>query len=576
MTHDKVRSVCDVAIIGSGMTGTILAMILARNGASVVVTDKGRHPRFSLGESTVRDTAKFMHILADRFGVPEIDHTANYVGVKENISHKCGLKRHVGFAFHREGERQRPGETYQAVLPDAFEGPEVHYFREDIDMYLVDCATRYGAEVRQGVDISSIHFGEDDVTLATSAGDTIRARFVVDASGHGSVLAKELSLRERPCRLRTCSRSIFTHMRGVKPYEACSVPGVHEVVPRRWSEGTLHHCFDGGWIWVIPFNNVGDSTNPLVSVGLQLDGRNGAQSGIDVPAREFASMLSRFPSIAEQFADAEAVIPWMTTGTRMQYSSVRTVGHRWAMTANTMGFVDALYSRGIPMSMAALLPLADSLLSALADDNFSLERFELVEQFQQRTLDRVDELIDCSYSSFRNYELFNAWVRVWYAAINTNALYLAAVHSKYAMTRAPVDLLRAFLPEVGEWCAGLGRFKTFFAACVCAVHAADSGDTTPEQAADKIFALLANADFLAPSFKLHDRTTKHGGGYGLEQWLEVAVWGNYHAPPDVQTLFFPGDPEKNVDLVRARWNAYVTDPRYRDLQKYLDDTSVMK
>ena len=41
----------DVIIAGSGITGTCMGMILAKNGLKVLIIELGKHPRFALGES---------------------------------------------------------------------------------------------------------------------------------------------------------------------------------------------------------------------------------------------------------------------------------------------------------------------------------------------------------------------------------------------------------------------------------------------------------------------------------------------------------------------------------------------
>ena len=62
----------DVAIIGSGISGSMLAAILAKNGAKVVVLDAGTHPRFAVGESMVPESAVLLELMAARFGIPEL------------------------------------------------------------------------------------------------------------------------------------------------------------------------------------------------------------------------------------------------------------------------------------------------------------------------------------------------------------------------------------------------------------------------------------------------------------------------------------------------------------------------
>ena len=40
---------CQVAIVGSGFAGSLLARILATLGYDVVLLERGRHPRFAIG-----------------------------------------------------------------------------------------------------------------------------------------------------------------------------------------------------------------------------------------------------------------------------------------------------------------------------------------------------------------------------------------------------------------------------------------------------------------------------------------------------------------------------------------------
>jgi len=63
----------DVAIIGSGISGAVLGMILARHGTRVVVLEGGLHPRFAVGESTIPHTSMLNSLLAERYDVPELD-----------------------------------------------------------------------------------------------------------------------------------------------------------------------------------------------------------------------------------------------------------------------------------------------------------------------------------------------------------------------------------------------------------------------------------------------------------------------------------------------------------------------
>src|SRR5439155_17966771 len=162
--------------------------------------------------------------------------------------------------------------------------------------------------------------------------------YLVDGTGHKSVLAEHLGLRENPTRLKHHSRTLFTHMVDVPPFDE-----EHNPLPISYHKGTLHHCFERGWFWVIPFNNNPLSTNPLISVGLTIDPRRYPKPDMSAE-QEFNEFVNRYPSVAEQVKDAKAVRLWVYTD-RMEYSSKQTVGYHYCLISHAKCFIDSLFSR---------------------------------------------------------------------------------------------------------------------------------------------------------------------------------------------------------------------------------------
>ena len=74
----------DVAIIGSGIGGSTLAGILARQGLSVIVFEGGQHPKFAIGESMILETSEMMRALAEFYDVPELAYfsSENYLNMR--------------------------------------------------------------------------------------------------------------------------------------------------------------------------------------------------------------------------------------------------------------------------------------------------------------------------------------------------------------------------------------------------------------------------------------------------------------------------------------------------------------
>ncbi len=158
----------DVAILGAGFEGSMLGIILACNGAKVVIVDAGTHPRFALGESTVRHTFRMNKIMAERFGVPEFK-TEFYSGetIHKYVSSGHGIKKNFGFMLHHEGQHQRPEESTQLVIPPYREGYEAHLFRQDTDAYLTYTAIHHGCTVKYFTRVKNVETDSAGVSLET-------------------------------------------------------------------------------------------------------------------------------------------------------------------------------------------------------------------------------------------------------------------------------------------------------------------------------------------------------------------------------------------------------------------------
>ena len=93
----------DIAIIGTGIGGSTLAAILARQGLKVIVFEGGTHPRFTIGESMILETSEVMRALAEFYDVPELAYfsSENYYDI---VGTSHGVKRHFSFLHHLPGE----------------------------------------------------------------------------------------------------------------------------------------------------------------------------------------------------------------------------------------------------------------------------------------------------------------------------------------------------------------------------------------------------------------------------------------------------------------------------------------
>src|ERR1700730_5779931 len=103
---------CDIAIVGSGFGGTLLAIIARRLGYSVALLERGAHPRFAIGESSTPLAYFKLARIADRFGLDWLRPFAKYGTWKASNPHvACGLKRGFSFFRHEQGKPYNPGES---------------------------------------------------------------------------------------------------------------------------------------------------------------------------------------------------------------------------------------------------------------------------------------------------------------------------------------------------------------------------------------------------------------------------------------------------------------------------------
>jgi len=429
---------------------------------------------------------------------------------------------------------------------------------------------KYGATLLEDTRVTDIDISEEKgVKLTTVKGECFEAKFIVDATGVRSVLSDKYDLREKPCRFETRSRSIFTHMMNVKRYEDCGAVEHHDI-PYRWSQGTLHHCFDGGWLWVIPFDNGPVPKSPLVSVGLQLDTRKYPNRNI-APEDEFRAMISCFPSIAEQFENAVAVRDWVSTGDRMQWSSRRTIGPRFCLTAHAAGSLGPLTSRGLILSTRSLYPLAEILLDCIKEGDFSESRFQLIEDLHQNTLDNTDTLVNGFYISWRDWNLFNAWLRVWYTTGVLGFFHIEAAYSNYKRTRNKEELWQLLNgTHVGSFVSAIDAYKPYFAEAGRLIRSVDSGTLSPNECTAKLNALVKSVNFLPPGFNFDDLSKKTGGPFTREHWESIIRWGNYEAPSEVKESLYRGDSAENVARFMKKIDESLVSPRLQPIRDFVE------
>ncbi|MEV0176594.1 FAD-dependent monooxygenase [Streptomyces sp. NPDC050803] len=491
-------------MVGAGLEGGIIAACLARNGVRVMLLEEGGHPRTRLGETTTFTTQMTLRLIGERYRVPEIKYLASFEGTHSKVCTSGGVKRNISFVHHRPDAPQNPREVHM-VVPPPIGFTQNHYFRQDVDNWLLTLAARYGAEVRQQQRITSVATDPDGITVLREGEAPLRAKYLVVTEDERQDWARRLGVEESPARFRTHSRTLDTHMVGVTPFDD-AVPKAAYQNPGRFHEGTLTHVFDGGWLSVIPFDNHLRATNQVCGVALHLDPRKHPAAECS-PEEEFHRVVSRYPDLARQFAAASPVRDWHRTE-RRQRSVSRSSGERWSLVGQAAGVVDLLFSGGLSTGLESTQVLLGRLIEAVREDDFSPKRFSDVAELEQGLLDFTDDVCANSYLAFGDFDLWDVAYRMWCVWQILSHYEINSAYTKYRTHRDPAHLAPVDnpwwqgrkLPQDGPYRSAL-RFLQHANERFQAVEAGDAG---PAEVVAELRELLAKADFVPPVFGLGD------------------------------------------------------------------------
>lgn len=415
----------DVAIVGSGFAGSILARILTRRGRRVVLIDRDRHPRFAIGESATPLAGLALERIAREDDLPDLAHLATCQRWAKHLPGlRHGLKRGFTFYAHRPGVPYENGPGNDARLLVAASPndavADAHWLRADVDAHLADRARAEGVALREGALVEKVTLGDDEVAIeGTRAGARfeVRAATVVDATGSGALLASAAALRSQLGSVGVESGLIGAHFRGVRSFvEIARERGARfDDAPYAEERAAVHHLLEEGWMYLLPFDD------GVVSAGLVLRGEAGREVA-DAGARPelFRRVLGRYPSLDAAFRGAQPVTPWLGTP-RLQRRLDRAAGPRWLLLPHAYAFVDPMFSTGIAWSLLGVQRAADLLSGEKLPDPDALSQYDAL---LGQEADQIERLIVGALRASCDFRLFASWSYLyfaWAAAAETRA-----------------------------------------------------------------------------------------------------------------------------------------------------------
>ena len=397
----RVKADFDIAVVGSGFAGSLMAMIAKRLGHSVVMIERGRHPRFAIGESSTPFANLLLEELAQRYDLPGIRPLCKWGTWQESLPQiGCGLKRGFTFLHHAPGQPSADELLVAASPRDAI--ADTHWYRPDFDQHLVAEARQLGVEFLEQTNIAVQTLGEDGCVLQTQTGSELRAGFLVDASGPRGLLHRELNLAERGFDGFPKTQALFAHFRSVEKWE--TLHAAPERAPYPPDDAAVHHVFEGGWIWVLRFNN------GLTSAGAAVTDELAAELAFHEGAAAWDRLLERLPSVREQFTTAIPATPFFHQP-RVAFRTSAAAGSGWAMLPSAAGVVDPLLSTGFPLTLLGIERLA-----RIIEDGHQPGALAEYERQTFSELDATAALVAALYANMHDFEVFSALTLLYFAA----------------------------------------------------------------------------------------------------------------------------------------------------------------
>jgi FADH2 O2-dependent halogenase len=408
-----LKGTYDIAIAGSGFAGSLMAMIAKRLGYSVVLLERGKHPRVVIGESSTPLANLLLAELCRRYDLPAVAPLAKWGSWQRSYPRiGCGLKRGFTFYHHHLDEPDDQNVPYEnQILVAASPHDEIadtHWYRADFDSFLVEQAQELGVVYLDEVKVDQVACCETGTSLSgarNGATFSIDAKFLIDATGPRGLLHHALRLAESPFPHYPATQALYSHFSGVtRPAHTNG----NETAPYPPEDAAVHHVLDGGWIWVLRFNN------GITSAGVAATDELAAHLRLDEGANAWHRLLDRIPSLQAQFASADAIQSFRHMP-RLSFLSSRIVGEGWAMLPSAAGFVDPLLSTGFPLTLLGIERLAHILASGLDSPRLHLD----LGDYERRTRNELlatSRLIAALYANMNNFGLFKALCLLYFAA----------------------------------------------------------------------------------------------------------------------------------------------------------------
>ena len=345
----------DVAIIGGAFSGAATALMLKRKhpAARILIIEKTTEFDRKVGESTTEVSSCYM---------------TRMLGLSNYLAHHHLQKQGLRLWFST-----KPDQSFDSCVEigtrDQSRLQTYQVDRSTLDSHLLERAVEAGADLWRPARVTKCDLdgvaGQTVTAVVDNAERSVKARWIVDATGRAAMLARKLGhFRQNTEHPINAVWARFTDVKDWDSYDWRErFPEYANACRTVRSMSTNHLMGRGWWCWIIPLRG------GAVSAGVVYDDRIFQLPEGPSLAERLHSHLRGHPVGREIFDGARVIEGDVHAYSALPYSSEKVCGEGWALVGDAAGFLDPFYSPGLDICSYTSYFVADFLAQNLMGKN---------------------------------------------------------------------------------------------------------------------------------------------------------------------------------------------------------------